>query len=219
MHVYTAAIIEGLLLQILILAFAMSKASIGAERALKTLLTLVLLLLFVQPLIGHFQFEELKRDQPQNAAAIQGRQYDEPVIAGMTEINSSMPAKAVFNFFHLMILFWIGIVVLVFAVLFKWRKVVVVSKIIMYGLAAAFVFSILAPMAGWAASESGRQPWLIYGVIKTAKADSSPSLSMAGMVLSLVTNFIVPLGLCYCWIMIQKMEFDKFVDQVKSDAV
>jgi cytochrome d ubiquinol oxidase subunit I len=73
-----------------------------------------------------------------------------------------------------------------------------------------FVWSIPLPIAasqlGWIAAEVGRQPWIIYRVMKTADA-VSPSLS-AGNVLSSIVLFGLLyslLGILYLYIVMREV--------------
>lgn len=59
----------------------------------------------------------------------------------------------------------------------------------------AFVFSVLAPVAanqlGWVAAEVGRQPWIVYGLLRTA--DALSPVVQANQVLGSIIMF----GLIY----------------------
>ena len=43
----------------------------------------------------------------------------------------------------------------------------------------SFPFPYIANTAGWITAELGRQPWLIYGIMRT-EAGASPAVSPAG---------------------------------------
>ncbi len=57
-----------------------------------------------------------------------------------------------------------------------------------------FVFSVLGPQianqAGWAVAELGRQPWIVYGILRTEHA-VSPTLTAAEALSSLGMFFII----------------------------
>ena len=62
-------------------------------------------------------------------------------------------------------------------------------------------FGFVAVIAGWVVTEAGRQPWVVYGLLRTADA-VSPNLRGADVLASLliyvaVYCFIFPLGLYY----------------------
>jgi cytochrome bd ubiquinol oxidase subunit I len=57
---------------------------------------------------------------------------------------------------------------------------------------------VIATIAGWVVSESGRQPWLVYG--KLLVNNSASSLSTGEVIASLAAFWIVYLGLITAWI-------------------
>jgi cytochrome d ubiquinol oxidase subunit I len=52
---------------------------------------------------------------------------------------------------------------------------------------------ILANWTGWIFTEMGRQPWVVYGLLKTSQANS-PDVSMASIILTL-TGYVVVYGI------------------------
>jgi cytochrome d ubiquinol oxidase subunit I len=249
LHIFNAALIEGLMMQCLILIFIIQKTGNAKNvvPALKVSLTAVVFFLIMQPLIGHAQFAVMAKYQPVKAAAFEGYYKNtEPFhyyVLGITEpeklhtrgihlpiaveqkisstfkkinsLNQSQNAqwlriRASFYFFHIMLLCWAGMFMLITAVLFKWRKGIQTAAPETYFFAAAFALSVVAPLAGWAASESGRQPWLVYGILKTAAAESFAQNAF-DVLLSVIANFILPTILLALWGMLQKAEWNKFV--------
>jgi cytochrome d ubiquinol oxidase subunit I len=61
-------------------------------------------------------------------------------------------------------------------------------KIMLYAIPLPYI----AVQAGWAVTEVGRQPWIVYGVMKTAQAASPVAASQVGISL---TAFIVVYGI------------------------
>ena len=57
---------------------------------------------------------------------------------------------------------------------------------------------VIATVAGWVVSESGRQPWLVYG--KLLVTNSTSSLSTGELIASLAAFWIVYLGLFAAWV-------------------
>jgi cytochrome d ubiquinol oxidase subunit I len=57
---------------------------------------------------------------------------------------------------------------------------------------------VFATIAGWVVSESGRQPWLVYG--KLLVSNSSSSLTTGEVIASLAAFWIVYLGLFGAWV-------------------
>ena len=87
------------------------------------------------------------------------------------------PVNLVFQSYHLMVAIGIGLIGLSLAgIFFRARKTLFEKKWLLW----VFVFSVLGPQAanqlGWFSAEVGRQPWIVYGLLKTANA-YSPTVS------------------------------------------
>jgi len=71
------------------------------------------------------------------------------------------------------------------AVWLLFRKRLESSRPILWALMLAVPFPFIANTAGWTTAELGRQPWLIYGVVRTA-AGSSPTVSAGNTLFTLI---------------------------------
>jgi cytochrome d ubiquinol oxidase subunit I len=73
------------------------------------------------------------------------------------------------------------------------------------GLLWAFVFAVLLPVAtnqlGWVAAEVGRQPWIVYGMLRTADA-LSPVVQAHQVMASIVMFGLIYALLFAVWIMV-----------------
>jgi cytochrome d ubiquinol oxidase subunit I len=70
--------------------------------------------------------------------------------------------------FHLMItLGTIFIAIMGWAALQRWRGRLETSRPLLWVLMLAFPFPYIATSLGWITSELGRQPWLVYGLLRT----------------------------------------------------
>src|SRR5690349_16298322 len=67
----------------------------------------------------------------------------------------------------------IFIAVTLVAALLLWRGALYQSKPMLWALMLALPFPYIATTAGWMTAELGRQPWLIYGLMRTARGFSS----------------------------------------------
>lgn len=67
------------------------------------------------------------------------------------------------------------------------------SKLALWGLVVLIPFPFLALTMGWVVREVGRQPWVVYGLVRTA--DASSNVSTAAVVLSLIAFSVVYLVL------------------------
>lgn len=103
----------------------------------------------------------------------------------------------VFQFYHAMIIVGVAMLVLVMvACLFWWRGWLFDTSLpLTRWLLAALVFSVLGPQianqAGWFTAEMGRQPWIVYELLKT-----SDSLSRV-VTANQITTSLVLFGLVY----------------------
>ncbi|MEM8907420.1 MAG: cytochrome ubiquinol oxidase subunit I, partial [Bacteroidota bacterium] len=79
--------------------------------------------------------------------------------------------NAVFQFYHLMVAIGMFLIALtVFAVFQWWRGQLFEKRWLLW----VFVYAVIAPQianqAGWFAAEMGRQPWVVYGLLRTSDA-------------------------------------------------
>jgi cytochrome d ubiquinol oxidase subunit I len=68
-----------------------------------------------------------------------------------------------------------------------WRGSLFQSRAMLWVLMLALPFPYIANIAGWSTAELGRQPWVIYGLLRTA--DGSSSLVSAGNALFTLLGF------------------------------
>lgn len=99
--------------------------------------------------------------------------------------------NAVFQFYHLMVAIGMALIALtLFASYLRFRGQLFNKK----WLKVVFVFSVFLPQianqAGWFAAEMGRQPWVVYGLLRTSDA-LSKSVSANQVLSSLIMFFII----------------------------
>ncbi len=78
---------------------------------------------------------------------------------------------------------FIGLMAL--ANLLRWRKRLHRSRWMLWILMLSFPFPYIATTAGWMTAELGRQPWLVYGILRTAEG-SSPLVNTGQTVFTLL---------------------------------
>ena len=93
----------------------------------------------------------------------------------------------------------IGLMGLALAALFAGRLFTL--RPLLWALALAFPFPYIAVTAGWLTAELGRQPWVIYGVMRTAAA-SSPTVHSGSVLFTLIgfTGIDFVLGLAFLFL-------------------
>jgi len=149
--------------------------------------------------------------------------FDEPVrgLNYFAEDERPSAVNAVFQFYHIMIS--IGMLLITITLLgsfFWWR-----GKLFKYRwLLWVFVIAVLLPQisnqTGWFAAEMGRQPWVVYGLLRTSDA-LSVSVNASHVVFSLImfTIIYVILFALFIYLLdkkIRKGPYDKDVDISRS---
>lgn len=82
--------------------------------------------------------------------------------------------NAVFQFYHLMVAFGLYFIALtLLALFFWWRGSLFKKKWLLLLVAWSVFLPQLANQFGWFAAEMGRQPWVVYGLLRTSDALSS----------------------------------------------
>lgn len=119
--------------------------------------------------------------------------FEEPIQGLNAFPKDEIPTQvnAVFQFYHIMIsigMFLIGLTL--YASYLWWRGKLFEKK----WLLKIFAFSVLLPQianqVGWFAAEMGRQPWVVYGHLKTSEAFSQ-EVSANQILFSLILFFVV----------------------------
>lgn len=84
--------------------------------------------------------------------------------------------------YHIMVgLGTIFIAVMVSAALLLWRRRLFQARWMLWILMLSFPFPYIANTAGWMTAELGRQPWLVYGLMRTAEGYSKTVSAGNGM--------------------------------------
>jgi len=99
--------------------------------------------------------------------------------------------NAVFQFYHLMVAIGMFLIALSLFAVWQWKRGKLFEK---KWLLWTFVFTALLPQLanqfGWFAAEMGRQPWVVYGLLRTSDA-LSKSVQANQVLFSLILFFIV----------------------------
>lgn len=130
------------------------------------------------------------------------------------------PVNVVFQSYHIMVgigfalilLSWVGL-------LLWWRKALFKMRWLLW----VFVFSVLGPQLanqlGWASAEVGRQPWIVYGLLRTSEA-FSPIVTSGQVVSSLVmfsAIYILLLAL-FIFLLNMKIQHGPSDDDLKTEV-
>jgi cytochrome bd ubiquinol oxidase subunit I len=112
------------------------------------------------------------------------------------------PVELVYYAYHIMVgLGTIFIAVLAAAAFLLWRGVLFGARWFLWVLMLAMPFPYIANQAGWIVAEVGRQPWIVYGLQRTAAATSTNvSGGMAWFTLLGFMGMYALLGLVYLFV-------------------
>jgi cytochrome d ubiquinol oxidase subunit I len=114
-------------------------------------------------------------------------------ITGLNEIPErdwpdSVPL--VYYAYHIMVgLGTILLVIALIACLLLWRGRLYTSRTMLWTLMLAFPFTYIANIAGWATTEVGRQPWIVYGLLRTSDGASPAGSVPAGSAIFTLLGF------------------------------
>ena len=96
----------------------------------------------------------------------------EEQVAGLNSIpeDERPPVNIVFQSYHLMVSIGFALIgITLLGIFFWWRGTLFGKKWILW----IFIFSVLGPQIanqlGWITAEVGRQPWIVYGILKTSE--------------------------------------------------
>lgn len=125
-------------------------------------------------------------------------------VAGLDQFHPEdrPPVAASFYTYHLMIALWVfmtalsllGLVLLPGGALFRKRWVLWTY---VFGVAAPFI----ANQSGWVAAEVGRQPWIVYGLLRTKDA-LSKSVTADQVLFSIIMFSLIYLLLFAVWLFV-----------------
>jgi len=112
------------------------------------------------------------------------------------------PVNLSFQLYHLMVGLGMLFIALSFVgLLAHWRGSLPRQRWLLRILVVAVVGPVLANQAGWAAAEVGRQPWIVYGLLKTADA-ASKAVSAGEVLTSLIIFGLIYLVLLVLWLVV-----------------
>jgi cytochrome bd ubiquinol oxidase subunit I len=110
--------------------------------------------------------------------------------------------------YHVMVgLGSIFIAVMIVAAFLLWRGRLYSSRWMLWVLMLSIPFPFIANTAGWFTAELGRQPWLAYGLFRTA-AGVSPQVSSGSVLFTLIgfAGMYLVMGLLYIVLMVREVD-------------
>jgi cytochrome d ubiquinol oxidase subunit I len=125
---------------------------------------------------------------------------------GLTSFPSQDRPPVLIPFMTFRVMVGCGLIMLGLAWLGSWRITrhqIERSRWLLWCIFLSFPLPFIATLAGWYTAEVGRQPWVVYGVLRTAKA-MTPFLTAQAAAISLVLfaavyAFIFSFGIFYIY--------------------
>jgi cytochrome d ubiquinol oxidase subunit I len=130
-------------------------------------------------------------------------EFNKPV-AGLDQFppQDRPPVGIPFQTYHIMVALGVFFIVLtVYAAFLRWRGTLFQTRWLLW----IFVFAVIGPVIanefGWVAAEVGRQPWIVYGLLRTSEAHSEAVI--AAEVFGSIIMFVVIYALLFAvWIFV-----------------
>jgi len=131
-------------------------------------------------LIGQPNMAEMLLDNPivlPNVLSFLTHQRWDARVVGLSDYNRDLwpdNVELLYYAYHVMAglgTFFIAIMTL--SAFFLWRRTLHEQRWLLWVLMLALPFPFIANTAGWMTAELGRQPWLIYGLMRTADGHST----------------------------------------------
>jgi cytochrome d ubiquinol oxidase subunit I len=110
--------------------------------------------------------------------------------------------------FHIMVgLGTIFIALMTVAALLEWRRRLWRNRAMLWVLMLAFPFPYIANTAGWLTAELGRQPWLVYGLLRTREG-VSPLVHPGSALFTLIgfAGIYLVLGMLFVFLVVREVE-------------
>ena len=117
------------------------------------------------------------------------------LFPGLTSVPESQrpPVKTVFFAFRIMLgIGFFMIAAALFGALLWWRGTLFTTRWYLRVMAQSWWIGFVAVIAGWVVTETGRQPWIVYGMLRTADATSPvPGATIAGTLALFVVAYCI----------------------------
>jgi cytochrome d ubiquinol oxidase subunit I len=128
------------------------------------------------------------------------------------------PVQIPFQTYHLMVLigfYLIGLTLL--ACLLWWRGTLFSHRWLMKVFAFSVVLPIIANQAGWIAAEVGRQPWIVYGLLRTDQS-LSKAVRSEEILASIVLFTLIYIMLFAVWVFVLNAKIVEGPEDPTSNA-
>jgi cytochrome d ubiquinol oxidase subunit I len=126
------------------------------------------------------------------------------------------PVAWTFWSFHIMV--WLGalfIVITMVASVLRWRGTLFEKRWLLWAFVFAVPLPYIANQVGWITAEVGRQPWVVYGLLRTS--DALSKAVVAQQVLGSIIMFILVYALLFAvWVFVLDSKIKQGPDEIES---
>jgi cytochrome bd ubiquinol oxidase subunit I len=123
-------------------------------------------------------------------------------VLGLKEVPPKNRPYVPIVFFAFRAMVGIGLILLLLVTIggyLRWRRRLFTARWFHISLIAASPLGFLAILSGWVVTEAGRQPWVVYDVVRTADAASPLAAIKVGVTLSLFVVVYTVMMLFFLW--------------------
>jgi cytochrome d ubiquinol oxidase subunit I len=130
------------------------------------------------------------------------------------------PVELTYYAYHVMVgLGTIFVAIAAAAAMLLWRRKLFVSPLMLWAIMLIMPFPYIANEAGWMTAEVGRQPWIVYGLMRTSDA-VSPNVAAGETVFTLIgfAGMYFILGVLFLYLVLRAIGLGPSGERTVSDA-
>lgn len=130
------------------------------------------------------------------------------------------PVNIVFQSYHLMVAIGFTLILIsLLGIIFWWRGTLFKHRWLLWILVFSVLLPQIANQLGWITAEVGRQPWIVYGLLRTSEA-LSKSVEAGQVLFSLILFTLIYIGLfiLFIYLLNEKIQHGpEEVDKIPSE--
>jgi cytochrome d ubiquinol oxidase subunit I len=141
-------------------------------------------------------------------------------VAGLDQIPRQdwPPVAITFHSFHIMV--WLGglfVVLTLTGLYFRWQGTLFEKRWLLWVFVWAVPLPYIANQLGWITAEVGRQPWVVYGLLRTS--DALSKAVVANQVLGSIIMFIIIYAMLFAvWVFVLDSKIKHGPDEAAPPA-
>ncbi len=140
---------------------------------------------------------------------------DDRPVAGLDQVpvEDWPPVNGAFQSYHIMAALGTYFIALsLFGLFLLWRKKLFTRRWILWIFVVSVIGPYIANECGWVATELGRQPWIVYGLLRTSDAVSA-SVPAAHVLASIIAFSLIYIALGALWLFVMNEKIKHGIDE------